>query len=257
MFDCLICYDKCTEKKKVSCPKCQGFACKNCIKDHLLHIEGKERCFNPTCNMEWNRVFCINNLNLNYVTKILKPKKENYLLNREKSKFPEIIHKLEDYKNIKMLEKKSKEIRTIMNSSNNKSLPTIIVKQDADVGEVYEDVQYYFINTDIFNGTIKGMVYNNVGKHGSGYYYDEINGALVDNYIDSDIGEDKISFSSGDDNIIFSNNNKFDGIGFLTEYSVYKNELDINEDKLNVARRKWYIIKHGKAKVVEKKERWK
>lgn len=108
MFDCLICYESCSIEDKVSCPKCQQYSCKNCVKKHLKGIEGTERCFNPMCNMEWNRVFCVENINLSFVNNYLRKKKESFLLDREKARIPDLLPKIKAYARMKKLEKQIK-----------------------------------------------------------------------------------------------------------------------------------------------------
>lgn len=120
MFDCSICYEECKDKNKVGCPKCQQEVCKACVKTHLLSIEGNPKCFNPMCNMEWNRVFCIEKLTMNFMNKKLKPKKEEFLLEKEKARIPEILPKVPVYKKICDLEDHCTVLKDELDNSKDK-----------------------------------------------------------------------------------------------------------------------------------------
>ena len=105
-FKCLLCFDEFPLNKKSSCPVCNKNSCIFCMKSYISIGNKMPQCFDPTCKAEWDRIVCINNTNLTYFRKTIRPIVERYIFEIEKAKIPEILDDIEPYKQLHEIEQK-------------------------------------------------------------------------------------------------------------------------------------------------------
>lgn len=106
---CNICcedYNKST-RKKVICAKCEEEACVKCVKYYILHTNEDPHCM--YCKGIWTKKFLIENTTKTFVNTEYKKHRSEFLVDREISKIPVIIHLIEHrIKKNKILNKKKK-----------------------------------------------------------------------------------------------------------------------------------------------------
>lgn len=86
---CSVC-DECfnlSNHKKVNCPFCDFSSCTGCNERYLLDTTQDAHCM--SCRKGWTRETLMNNFTAKFVTKTYKERRENLLLDRERSLMPE------------------------------------------------------------------------------------------------------------------------------------------------------------------------
>lgn len=88
MTTCNICiedYNK-SNRSKITCDYCDFESCKECVKKYILDLTEDIHCMN--CKKFWNRKYVNSKFEKNFVDKQLKSRREDILLDRERSLFP-------------------------------------------------------------------------------------------------------------------------------------------------------------------------
>lgn len=91
MADCNICCEKL--RKPVACNYCDFVACTTCTRRYMLESESDFHCMN--CKKQWSRDFIDSAFPKSFRTKELKNRREEMLMDREKSLLPATQHLVE------------------------------------------------------------------------------------------------------------------------------------------------------------------
>jgi len=89
MSHCEVCVESwnLSTHKRVKCPFCEYSACTSCHEAYILSTAQDAHCM--SCRKGWTREVLVNNFTQKFVTKTYKERRENLLLEREKSLMPE------------------------------------------------------------------------------------------------------------------------------------------------------------------------
>lgn len=117
--ECFVCtepYNR-SNRKRILClqynkdkKQCCFAACRECVRKYILQSGTTAQCM--SCKNQLNRDFMIEHLCRNWVDKEYQKYVSTILLNVEKSKCPENMQEVENYKKIDLIEKDIKELST-------------------------------------------------------------------------------------------------------------------------------------------------
>ena len=106
---CIICTEKYTKfKKRIQCPKCNFECCRHCMQNYILSRGEDPHCMN--CKTQHNDEFLYKHMNKTFMNVTYRKYKTNLLFEIEKSRIPETMDRIEDYKKNKKAQEDSKEI---------------------------------------------------------------------------------------------------------------------------------------------------
>ena len=106
---CIICAEKYTKiKKRIQCPKCNFECCKHCIQNYILSRAEDPHCM--SCKTQHNDEFLYKHINKTFMNGTYRKHKTNLLYEIEKSRIPETMARVEDYKKNKKALEEYKEI---------------------------------------------------------------------------------------------------------------------------------------------------
>lgn len=151
--ECEICIEIYTKiKSRVQCSKCDFECCKHCVQEYLLHQTNMEDPHCMKCREQWNDEFLYNKLNKTFINSIYRKSYKERLFNIEKSRIPETMHAVENYKKVKLLKDENKTITEKIK----------ILKQQLDDAKN----QKYHITNAIYNYN-RGLPINDESKNES------------------------------------------------------------------------------------------
>ena len=101
-----------SSRKKVKCPYCPFNVCTGCSERYLCDTTSDAHCMG--CRKGWSREILVNNFTQKFMTKTYKSRRENLLLEREKSLMPATQPYVELEKNIRQLTTKIEEVRNLI-----------------------------------------------------------------------------------------------------------------------------------------------
>ena len=108
---CAICcenYNKST-RHKATCPSCQFQVCRTCIRTYLMGRSDDAHCLK--CNRRWELDTLIESTGRTWVNTTYKKHRQKVLFDNEKSRLPETMPAVENYKICQTLETKSKDLQ--------------------------------------------------------------------------------------------------------------------------------------------------
>ena len=115
---CFVCCEKFNRSNhlKIDCPfNCGYSACKECIRTYLVGSSADPHCMQ--CKNLYDEKFLVDKLNKSFVNNEYKIHRKKLLLEQQKARLPETMHRVEQYKKIsehqKTLEVYNKEIREL------------------------------------------------------------------------------------------------------------------------------------------------
>tara|TARA_R110001599_G_scaffold140049_3_gene319958 strand:+ start:743 stop:2350 length:1608 start_codon:yes stop_codon:yes gene_type:complete len=109
--ECEICIEIYTKiKSRVQCSKCDFECCKHCVQEYLLHQTNMEEPHCMKCREQWNDEFLYNKLNKTFINSIYRKSYKERLFNIEKSRIPETMNMVENYKKTTQIRKENQTI---------------------------------------------------------------------------------------------------------------------------------------------------
>ena len=106
---CIICAEKYTKiKSRIQCPKCNFECCKHCIQTYILSRAEDPHCM--SCKTQHNDEFLYQHINKTFMNGTYRKHKTNLLYEIEKSRIPETMARVEDYKKNKKAQEEYNEI---------------------------------------------------------------------------------------------------------------------------------------------------
>jgi len=106
---CIICDEKYTKiKLRIHCPKCNFECCKHCIQNYIISRADEPHCM--SCKTQHNDEFLYETINKTFMNITYRKHKTNLLYEIEKSRIPETMVRVEDYKKNKKAQEEYKEI---------------------------------------------------------------------------------------------------------------------------------------------------
>ena len=120
MSECSICiepFNK-TKRSKVNCPYCLYDVCTTCTEKYLCETPDDAHCM--SCRKAWSREILTNNFSQKFISKTYKERRENLLLEREKSLMPETQPYVEIEKKIRKITNDIAQLDFSMNSLNDR-----------------------------------------------------------------------------------------------------------------------------------------
>lgn len=109
-MNCEVCceqFNKST-RAQVKCPYCPFKACSGCSERYLLETSDDAHCM--SCRKAWSREILVNNFSLKFVSRTYKGRREELLLEREKSMMPATQPYVETEKAIRVLADKIRKV---------------------------------------------------------------------------------------------------------------------------------------------------
>ena len=114
MDDCQICGEKFNKiKKQTECVKCNFVCCKHCVQQYILSRVDEPHCMN--CKTQFSEEFLYENVNKTFMNQTYRNHKKEILFDIEKSRIPETMPNVEDYKERKRLTDENCEIQKEIN----------------------------------------------------------------------------------------------------------------------------------------------
>lgn len=119
-MNCEVCCDTFNKSSRVcvTCPYCPFKACSGCSERYLLETTQDPHCM--SCRKYWSREVLTNNFTLKFVSKTYKERREELLLEREKSMMPATQPYVEVEKDIRKLTHKMNDIKKLIEHANEK-----------------------------------------------------------------------------------------------------------------------------------------
>lgn len=106
---CIICAEKYTKiKSRIQCPKCNFECCKHCIQNYILSRAEDPHCM--SCKTQHNDEFLYQHINKTFMNASYRKHKTNLLFEIEKSRIPETMARVEDYKKNKKAQEEYNQI---------------------------------------------------------------------------------------------------------------------------------------------------
>lgn len=106
---CIICDEKYRNTKSpIQCPKCNFKCCKHCIQNYILSRAEDPHCM--SCKTQHNDEFLYQHINKTFMNATYRKHQTNLLYEIEKSRIPETMARVEDYKKNKKAQEEYREI---------------------------------------------------------------------------------------------------------------------------------------------------
>lgn len=103
-----------TTRSKINCPACDYPVCRQCTRKYLLNTTELPHCLN--CKTRWELDVLINATLKSYVNKDYRDHRKVLLFEHEKSRMPETMPEVENYKKVNELSSKSKDLTSEINN---------------------------------------------------------------------------------------------------------------------------------------------
>lgn len=109
-MNCEVCCEQFNKssRAKVKCPYCPFKACSGCSERYLVETSDDAHCM--SCRKAWSREILVNNFSLKFVSRTYKGRREELLLEREKSMMPATQPYVETEKAIRVLADKIRKV---------------------------------------------------------------------------------------------------------------------------------------------------
>ena len=135
--NCVICYEDFTKsvRAKIECPACNIKTCRQCVRSYLLTSTEHPHCFN--CKNRWELDFLTTATLKSFINGDYKTHRTQLLFEHEKSRVPETIPAVENYKKVEQL----KNDRVVLKQQITDMKTTIRQLQN----------QHYILNENITN----------------------------------------------------------------------------------------------------------
>lgn len=109
MKTCSICIEEVHDALFIKCPMCVNEYCHSCFKEYVKTLKNEVKCM--CCNTEWEQAFIYRNLPLHIVYTVLKSKRADILLEREKAQLPAAQLQMQRRNNILAVNKEIQELK--------------------------------------------------------------------------------------------------------------------------------------------------
>lgn len=119
-MSCEVCCDSFNRSSRalVKCPYCPFSACSGCSERYLTETNEDAHCM--ACRKAWSREILVNNFTQKFISKTYKERREELLLEREKSMMPETQPYVEAEKTIRKINVQINELKKTMEHVNEK-----------------------------------------------------------------------------------------------------------------------------------------
>jgi hypothetical protein len=111
-MECCVCDEEFTQKRIVTCPKCEEVACKNCLKQFIEMNRTDACCINGDCKEIWTRRFLTENFGSSYVNGKYKKMIDTNRVDRVIATNSRYVEEAQLYKNMQE-QKKLKELKRV------------------------------------------------------------------------------------------------------------------------------------------------
>ena len=117
-MNCEVCCDQFNKSSRtlITCPYCPFRACSGCSERYLTETTEDAHCM--ACRKGWSREILVNNFSQKFVSRTYKTRREELLLEREKSMMPATQPYVEAEREIRKLAKKISEVQKEVENTN-------------------------------------------------------------------------------------------------------------------------------------------